>query len=366
MPIGIGVGVVALIALLIGLGVCFWRIRGKKSSNKSRELPVTGRKRSASHATQWSMDNDQKTLVASFPTSPYNAGFHEQHIMAPGVFAKTLERNASGVGNMGPMETEKSLPLAPTENPLPPAPTDNPLPPAPTEQKRYALNVNISKSTIFDEDMIRAVSPLQSIATPRERAPKYRFEEYLPPVANTPPISITLERPGSTGGKSEYELERFPNQETPTGNSATKDDGSHEGMHSQDPRETTLSTLESKAPTLSLPDFPPASPGLSFRSYDWYQDILDPRTSTLPASDSERKSTILSAPLSLSPRLSEVDPRLVPQPLSPGAPPPVDATGSGAASSSTNSNFRLSPTVYRTPSRTPDDSSLPSTYSPLS
>ncbi|CAO2658126.1 Nn.00g073860.m01.CDS01 [Neocucurbitaria sp. VM-36] len=365
--IGIGVGVVALIGLLIGLGVCFWRIRGRRSPNKTSNSPVTGRKRSASHATELSIDNDQKTLVASFPTSPYDTRFHEDHAMAPGAFAKALESNRKGnmkynsqkpSCDMGSMATEKSLPLAPTENPLPPAPTDNPLPPAPTEQKRYALNVNINKSIIMDEDMMRAVSPIQNSGTSRERAPRYRFEEYVPPVVNTPPISITLERPSTSDRTSEYELERFPNKNTPADSSPTKGDGTREGTQSQDFPETTFPKRDSKPPLLSLPDLRPASSSLSFRSYDWYQDILgdQQRLSALSNGSLEQTSTqaILSAPQTLSQRFSEVDPRLVPQPLTPGAPSTVATAGSEPVSekapSPTNSQFRLSPTVYEMPS----------------
>ena len=353
--IGIGVAAVALIALLIGIGIWFWRVRGKRQPIESIESPFTNHHRSASNATRWTIDNDQKTLVASLPNSPHNAGFREQQQMAPGIFAKVAEFNESGRENkkQGSVVTEKTLPL----RPLP----ETPLPPTPTEQRRYALNVNINKSIIFDEEMVRAVSPHRDSGTPRERVPRYRFEEYLPPVARTPSISITPVRPDSKQRSSEYELERFPNKKLVSGTTSPKDDVPREGTLPVDQREITLSELEGKPPLLPLPDLPPPSPGLSFRSYDWYQDIIgdrqsaEPTTPTFPNGNSARTPTqaTFPAPQSLSLTVLEVDSSLVPAPLSPSAPPytatsnpePVPAT----PLSSTAPNFQLPPTVYQRP-----------------
>ncbi|KAF1851320.1 uncharacterized protein K460DRAFT_31496 [Cucurbitaria berberidis CBS 394.84] len=288
--IGIGVGVVALIALLIGIGFWFWRIRGRRQPDKSIESPSSNRDKSPPKATRWTVDNDQKTLVASLPNSPYNAGFHQQQKMTPEGFAKALDH----MGEARSISTEKALPRPP--------PTENPLPSAPS-------------------------------------------------------ISANLQRPASSKWSSEYELERFSNLR----NSSTP----------QDPRVTTISELERKSALLSLPDLPPPSPSPSSRSYGWYQDIIgeqqnaEPPRSILPNGNSARIPTQakFSVSSSLSPKILEGDPTLVPEPLSPAVPPslatlrpkPVTAI----PSSPTNTNLRLSPTTYQMSSQSPVPPNLP-------
>lgn len=331
--IGIGVGVATLIALVIGFGIWFWRVRGRRTPNDLMESALASHHKSASNATKWMVDNDQKTLVASFPNSPHNAGFHEQQHMSPVAFAKAVE-------------TEKTLPRPPR--------IENPLPPAPTDQKRYALNVNTNESMIFDEDMMKTACANRYSESPHEPLPRYRFEEYHPPVAGTPSISITVRRPASSQRSSGYELQRFPNKRH-----SSTDNISLERTQHLDPREVTLSELEGKPPLLPLPDLPPPSPDFSFRSYDWYQEIIGdqqksgPPTPTLSSGDPARTSTHATFPASPShsPRFPEVDSSLVPGPLSPSVPPHLAALNpvSIAPLSSPNPDFRLSTAVPRSP-----------------
>ncbi|KAJ4336557.1 hypothetical protein N0V95_008583 [Ascochyta clinopodiicola] len=239
-------------------------------------------------------------------------------------------------------------------------PVDKALPLPPNEEKRYAINVNINKSMIFDDIMFNAAAYAASpVSTPHERAPRYRFEEYLPPVASTNPrisITKTKDRAPSTIS-SEYELENYPhgsghmesfrNSKSETGS----DYGESRGL---DPRDNALSKLEGG---LSLPELPPPSPSFSFRSYDWYQDIIggdqpavEPPTPELPSRNPARAvNPLFSHP-------PEVGPSLMPEPLSPAFPSPVASSHLHPSSarlsylpSPTNPNFRLSPTVYQMP-----------------
>lgn len=186
VAIAVGLSVVAAIILMSILTFFLRRRRSRQGFERSIEAPSPNRTRSASSAT------DQKTLVASVPSSPRNARFQGQHDeMSPAGFAKLYggkekyahERQDSSSSAMGtPAETEKELPMPPT---------DMPLPPPPTEEKRYAINVNINKSMIFDDfTSFAAPNTPRDSDMSRERMPKYRFEEYLPPMARTPRISV--------------------------------------------------------------------------------------------------------------------------------------------------------------------------------
>ncbi|OAL47291.1 hypothetical protein IQ07DRAFT_135937 [Pyrenochaeta sp. DS3sAY3a] len=393
--IGISVGVVGFIAILIGLGFWFRRSRGRQPPKPSIEAPrTTNRDRSASNGTGWTVDNDQKTLVASLPNSPQNAAFREQNGMTPEFFAKAAAlnspdkekaefRSSIAAADQASVRHEKTLPPRPS--------TENPLPPPPVERPSYALNVNINKSMIFDEEMITAMSPLRysgtprSSGTPRERTPRYRFEEYLPPVATPPAISI-IPAPSSKRN-SEYELQNYPDTKNLWGTQSNSDEASDDETSSQDPREMTLSKLESKPPLLPLPDLPPPSPSFSFRSYDWYQDIIEdptsetPLTPTLPdqypaLTPTRPKSP---APLSLFPKIPDSNSSLIPEPLSPAATsklarggpsaiPPAPLSSLSALHSNpvpqqplspTNPDYTLSPAVYQMPSRKPIGPQVP-------
>lgn len=359
--IGVGVGVVVFIILVAGLGFCFWSRRGGR-----KPLPVVvhpprfSRHRSASNAT------DQKTLVASLPNSPQHPGF-QNNAMPPEFFAKALAFNGGdkekqeyrGSGSRNNSNTVRST----TEKGLPAPPAgENPLPPAPAEPKRYALNVNINKSMIFDDAMISAVSSIRDGGTPRERAPRYRFEEYLPPVATTPPISIAR-APAKSTRSSVYEMDRYPRKRASVQTATT-----HSSEDSEDdlasPVEQARSRLQSKAPQLPLPDLPPPSPSLSFQSYDWYQDIIgdqpngEPPTPTFPPRSPARTPTQATFPAtSTLPSRSFLDTSLVPQPLPPAAPPAAAGLhlhpSSAASPTPASPHFHLSPTVYTMPSRQP-------------
>lgn len=209
---------------------------------------------------------------------------------------------------------------------------------------------------IFDDDMINAVNTLREsgVETPRERAPRYRFEEYLPPLVKTPPLSIDPRRM-SDNPDAEYEMDHFSRRRHSSDSVSTADDDTS----SQDPRRTTLSTVKSAPPLLPLPDLPPPSPSLSFHSYDWYQDIIGdgaagPPTPTLPdESNPMRMSRRISArqsylvPPAATLQIPDLRRSALPEPLSPGLRSKADEDSRIPA----NPEFRLSPTVYQAPAR---------------
>jgi hypothetical protein len=366
--IGIGLGLLSFIILIFGFLIWLSRRRGQKPLLDSVEAPTVNRTRSASSAT------DQKTLVASLPNSPLHAQFREQQEqMMTASFAQLVNSNKIVTPSQSEKErlaeegrastsdpnhqrsgsNEKSLPLPPNDMPLPPPP--------PTEEKRYAINVNINKSMIFD-DMVpimardRTPSPRDS----RDRMPKYRFEEYLPPVAKTPPISLPASK-----RTSEIELKPYPRKSSSSVGSRSDGEGDKE---TRVRRKNTLKKLESKAPQLPLPDLlPPPSPSFSFKSYDWYQDIIGTEqtnmedtiigttTPAVPNRNPARTPTKATFGAALSSNPPDIDYSLMPQPLSPS----TQHFGASylhpntALASPTNANFRLSPTVYTMPSRPP-------------
>jgi hypothetical protein len=369
--IGIGLGLLSFIILIFGLLIWLSRRRGRKPLNDSVEAPTFNRNRSASSAT------DQKTLVASLPNSPMHAQFREQHEqMMTASLAQLVESNKIGTPNRSEKERVTDQGRASTIDPnhqrsgsneksLPLPPNDMPLPPPPIEEKSYAINVNINKSMIFD-DMVPIMAREGGTPTPRDsttsrdRMPKYRFEEYLPPVAKTPPISLPPSK-----RTSEIELKPYPRK----GSSSTGSiSGDEEDNETQLRRKNTLKKLESKPPQLPLPDLlPPASPSLSFKSYDWYQDIIGTEQTNMedtiigitspavPDRNPARTPTKASFGAALSSNPPDIDYTMMPPPLSPTA-RQFGASylhPSTALASPTNANFRLSPTVYTMPSRPP-------------
>lgn len=372
--IGIGVGVALLVIFMMAAGFFFMRFRRRRQQPiPSPEAPPTTRNRSASTATKWTIDNDQKTLVASLPNSPQHAAFTSQ---APGLPAgfysttgKVIEEEDTEEKNVAEYRRQDAR----RENDQTSThPVNKALPLPPTEEKRYAINVNINKSMIFDDVAFNAASYAPSpVSTPQERAPRYRFEEYLPPVpANNPRISITRTKSkASSTMSSEYELENYPHGsdyiESRRNSMSDMDDY-------YDPRDNALSRLEGN---LSLPELPPPSPSFSFRSYDWYQDIISgdqsavettfelPTTPDLPSRNPARGVN----PLLSNPPNSCVDTNFVPAPLSPAFPSPVANTHLHPSSarlsylpSPTSPNFRLSPTVYQMPNPSPISKLVPS------
>ncbi|KAF2627635.1 hypothetical protein BU25DRAFT_440019 [Macroventuria anomochaeta] len=377
--IGIGVGVAVLVVLMIGVGFWFFRIRKGQQPITSPEAPPTTRDRSASTATKWTIDNDQRTLVASMPNSPQHAIFAAQTPGLPSEFyttpGKVMEDEEKVEGEKEIAEN-RQRDVRNQNDQTPRSPVDKVLPVPPTEERRYAINVNINKSMIFDDVMFNAASYAASpVSTPHERVPRYRFEEYLPPVPpSNPRISITRtqDRPSSTIS-SEYELENYPHGSGYTeSNRNSKSDAGSEYSESQgsDPRGNALSKLEGG---LSLPELAPPSPSLSFRSYDWYQDIIGgdqsaveqpaelPITPELPTRNPARGVN----PLFSNP--PDIDSSLMPEPLSPAFPSPVASSHLHPSSarlsylpSPTNPNFRLSPTVYQMPNPNRVSKSVPS------
>ena len=340
------------------------------------------RNRSVSSAT------DQKTLVASVPNSPQYANFREQY---------NLERTASLAQLVSPQKiashhrsknfgsvdekkmsstvttrqksqsTQKRLPLPPKDMPLPPPPA--------TMEKKYTVNVNINKSMIFDDVMYNMASTPRDTGTPRESSrdrTKYRFEEYHPPVKITRPLAMLSDK-----RKSEIELAPYP-RNTRVSSAPTVSDETDDGQISLE-RKSTLKRLQSKPPQLHLPGLSsPPSPSLSFRSYDWYQDIIGTEQTnledtflatsapTVPDRNPRRSPTrpnFIAMPASTpsEPPIPDRHPHrelergLLPAPLSPRpltpSSPSLLSPSTAATPSPTSTNFILAPAVYVMPSK---------------
>ncbi|KAL6705928.1 hypothetical protein ACN47E_006207 [Coniothyrium glycines] len=357
--IGVGVGVIALLAVLIALIVWCFKVRGRSQAKGLVEGSLQSRVRSASNAT------DQKTLVASLPNSPQNAAFHHHNTMRPGIFVKAFEYNESAKEkaeyrkSIASIDTSDCRSIA-TNKALPSVPhSENPLPPPPVEPKRYAINVNINKSMIFDDEgLIRAVSPLRDsdCSTPRERTPQYRFKEYLSPSTRTPRISITRQST-SNMRNSEYELEHYPQNKQSSTLESTQDEESNAETDRASIEQCEPSTTTNKVPQLPLPDLPPPSPSFSFRSYDWYQDII----SDQPNGERTPTQAIFPKNLTPSPSISASHGHLVPEPLSPSGSTfsTVLHLHPGSAPSPANTGYRLPSTVYQAPAHSSKSPRLP-------
>lgn len=364
VAIGVSIGVVVLVLLLVGLGFLFWRRRRTPPLlKKTIATPPPNRTRSASNAT------DQKTLVASMPNSPLNDAFRTQQVqMSPERFGEISDveneviEDESGNEKIAHERQESSSSANVRRKALPLPPTDMPLPPAPTEEKRYAINVNINKSMIFDDMTFNAANPARERDASRDRLPRYRFEEYLPPIARTPRLSISQE-PSSRQASSTYELDSYLHNDESSVADASTDDEETSAVRSR--RRKTLKILESEPPRLPLPELPPPSPSFSFNSYDWYQDIIGPEhvnaddpTLSLPSRNPARTPTQATFGAALSSNPPDVDASLIPQPLSPSRASFPSKTSRRSAGppvlpSPALSDFRLSPTVYAMPSRPP-------------
>lgn len=360
--------------MMIAGGFWWYKFRrGRQQPITSPEAPPTTRDRSASSATKWTIDNDQRTLVASLPNSPQHAAFARQ---TPGFPAEFYTTPGKVIDDEKDIAEYRQQDGANQSHQSPTSPVNKALPEPPTEEKRYAINVNINKSMIFDDIAFNAAAYAPSpVATPQERAPKYRFEEYLPPVpANNPRISITKTASRGSAMSSEYELENYPHGGVHQGSNRTSksDAGS---IYNEHRRGSALARLEAN---LTLPDLPPPSPSFSFRSYDWYQDIIAGDQSAVEGSNEipavgQAKTPELptrNPARGVNPLLSnppDMDPSLMPEPLSPAFPSPVASSHLHPSSarlsqfpSPTNPNFRLSPTVYQMPNRAPPLKLVPS------
>jgi hypothetical protein len=369
--IGVGLGIIGVFLLLIGVGAWLWRRRGRRPPPKDPvQRPMPSRSRSASSAT------DQKTLVASLPNSPQQADFRVQQAITPAFFAKLAETSNARRPEAADTEKyaheqisavdfgqQKSLP---NEKSLPIPPSNMPLPPPPTKDVRYAINVNINKSMIFEDLSFNTATPRDS-GSSRDRMPKYRFEEYLPPIAKTPQLSISETR--SRTRTSDYELEPYPRKLTARevdSSSDEEDDDDETRLR----RKSTMKTIQSKPPQLPAPQLPPPSPSFSmksyFNSYDWYQDIIGTenptfdnrasKTPTIPDRSPARTPTRKSFAFALSANPPDTDSSLWPPPLSPmspQAPPSLLHLHPSTAASPKSSQFTLSPTVYTMPSKPP-------------
>ncbi|KAH3958839.1 hypothetical protein HBH98_202870 [Parastagonospora nodorum] len=381
---GLGLGVLSFILILFGLGIWLWRRRVQKIPSFTIESSRVNRSRSVSSAT------DQKTLVASVPNSPQYANFREQYDLEHTASLAQLvlphkvashhrfekdgaadeEQNSSTVTTrQRSQSTQKRLPLPPKDMPLPPPPT--------TTEKKYTVNVNINKSMIFDDVMYKMASTPRDTGTPRESETprdrtKYRFEEYHPPVKITPPISLSSDK-----RKSEIELAPYP-RNTRVSTAPTVSDEGEDGERSLK-RKSTLKRLQSRPPQLHLPGLSsPPSPSLSFKSYDWYQDIIGTEQTNLedtvlttsapsipdrsPRRSPTRPNFIAIPPSTLSePPIPDRHPHrdlergLLPAPLSPRpltpSSPSLLSPSTAATPSPTSTNFILAPAVYVMPSK---------------
>jgi hypothetical protein len=358
--IGVSIGVVVLVLLLVGLALMFWRRKTRRPLKETIETTSPNCTRSASSAT------DQKTLVASMPNSPQNEAFRTQQVhMSPERFAKTsdldkgLNQNAKGSEKAAPERQPSLGSVTVQRKALPLPPTDMPLPLPPTEEKRYAINVNMNKSMMFDDIMFNAASPAHGRKISRERMPNYRSEEYVPPIATTPKLSIS--QTPSSRQISTYELDSYLYDDESSVADASTDDEKSAEVRSR--RRKTLKKLESDPPRLPPPELPPPSPSISFNSYDWYQDIIGPENSntddptpSLPNRNPTHTPTqaTFGAALSSNPPGTDLD--SIPDPLSPSRASSPSKTSRQSAGppvlpSPALSGFRLSPPVYDMPSR---------------
>ncbi|KAF2128210.1 hypothetical protein P153DRAFT_368081 [Dothidotthia symphoricarpi CBS 119687] len=340
---GVGVGVAVFILLFIAVGFWFFKIRSKR---------LASRPRSPSNVTSFTVDNDQKTLVPSMPNSPRHPTF-DPEMSLPAEFYAGLRRTTDGQRNNGD-GVATAMEEVTGDNGL--TATEKALPPAPTQERLFALNVNINKSMLFDEEAARMV---RDSTRQREPIPRWRFKEVLPPVPGEARVLIA-QQPVSSIYSSEFELDRMPTLNEPPRIYSTiyDDDKTDDEPQLQGRRISALSRLERGGPPLpfsfALPDLQPPSPSFSFRSYDWYQDIISdqaatdsPTTPHLPHRNPARAIN----PLAINPPTPHMS--LLPAPLSPGFPKTTSLLHPNSAATSllspTNANFRLSPTVYQQP-----------------
>ena len=385
--IGIVVGVLGLAFVVLGLG--FWCMRDRRrktvASSKaplsdverqasSRTKRTVGR--SASAATKWTMDNDQKTLVASLPNSPQYTGFGSspgampEYYMPSGKLDEIVEKSEPTLSR-GVSRNDTSATRASAANKTLPAP--------PAQEMAYALNVSINKSMIFEDSLFSASAP----QTPRSRAPRYRFEEVLPPApGSNPGISVTKPKPTTQATRAaEYEMDNYPRSRHSISLSEieTRSRGSTQYGQAEvrDLRGHALKRLEGELPSLPPQayratqafDTVPPSPSFSFRSYDWYQDILDPQAPPIHTPDLSSNAHAVSANALLShPFTPDSVRKPAPLALAPHSQVTNHLHPSSALSldSPTSPGFRLSPTVYRMPSRTPQIVPTPPSTRPSS
>lgn len=348
--VGIVGGVIGFTLLLVAFG--FWFIRRRR--RRSMQLPpLATHDRSQSNATAFTVDNDQKTLVASLQNSPQQTKYGAQRSMPLEFHMETGAMN----GNNGRVsatveDTEEISPTTPNKSlPLPPLP-----PPPHGEDQRFTLNVSINKSMLFEEEAARMV---RETTQPQEPGPRYRFKEIHPPAPAVNRQSIAQQTISSMHS-SMYEVDRYSALNgAPSVNSWIYDNyGSQEQPRFLDQRDSTLSRLEGiEPPPLSLLDLRPPSSSFSFRSYDWYQDIIgDPAATESPTTPTVPSRSPLRIPNPLAANPPNMNSSLLFAPPSPGLPSPrlpqhLHPNSAAGALSPTNPNFRLSPTVYQRPTR---------------
>jgi hypothetical protein len=371
--IGIVAGILGLALIIFGLG--FWCMRDRrrrqtKASTRAAPADVERQAsartkrtlgRSASAATGWTVDNDQKTLVASLPSSPQYAGFASSPEQLPEYYRP--------IGKLDEI-VEKSEPALSTRgvsrNPTTATRTsvNKALPAPPAQEMTYSLNVRINKSMIFEDSLFTPSAP----QTPRSRGPRYRFEEVLPPVpGSNPQISVTQPKLATqTSQPAEYEMHNYPNSKH---NSAFSDvtmrsRGSTQYGQAQvrDLRGNTLRRLEGELPALPPQayrrtqafDTRPSSASYSFRSYDWYPDILDPESPPILTPDVSSNGHAAGVnPLSSHPftHASTRKPSLLTLAPHSQTTNHLHPNSASAMDSPTSPGYHLSPTVYRMPSR---------------
>jgi hypothetical protein len=374
---GSAIGIVAVILALalIIFGVGFWCVRGRQRRQtraSTRAAPADVERqasartkrtlgRSASAATGWTVDNDQKTLVASLPNSPQYAGF-----------AYSLQQQPEYYRPIGKLDeiVEKSEPALSTRgvsrNPTTATRTsaDKALPAPPAQEMTYSLNVRINKSMIFEDSLFTPSAP----QTPRSRGPRYRFEEVLPPVpGSNPQISVTQPKLATLASQAaEYEMHNYAKSKHSSvfSDITMRSRGSTQYGQAQvrDLRGSTLRRLEGELPALPAQtyyhtqafDTRPSSASYSFRSYDWYPDILDPDSPPILTPDLSSNGHAAGVnPLSSHPFHHASVRKPSPLTLAPNSQTtnhlhPNSASG---MDSPTSSGYHLSPTVYRMPSR---------------
>jgi hypothetical protein len=374
---GSAIGIVAVILALalIIFGIGFWCVRGRqrrqtKASTRAAPADVERQAsartkrtvgRSASAATGWTVDNDQKTLVASLPNSPQYPGFasspglQHEYYRPTGKLDEIVEKSEPAVSTRG-VSRNPTTATRTSANKALPAP--------PAQEMTYSLNVRINKSMIFEDSLFTPSAP----QTPRSRGPRYRFEEVLPPVpGSNPQISVTQPKLATLASRAaEYEMHNYAKSKHSSvfSDITMMSRGSTQYGQAQvrDLRGSTLRRLEGELPALPPQtyqytqafDTRPSSASYSFRSYDWYPDILDPDSPPILTPDVYSHGHAAGVnPLSSHP-FNHASTRK-PSPLT-LAPHPQTTThlhpnSASAMDSPTSSGYCLTPTVYRMPSR---------------
>jgi len=322
--VGLGVGLIALIALMSGLAFCFWRIR--RRPRKPLEAPEIKRLQSP--------PTDSQTRGVLTPDMPQRKAF-PNNTVAPVFFTNAPSHN--NISREKPVQApvrsyQRVDSVTAKDLPAPPLHMENPLPLLPTESKRYSINVNLDKRLVLDNEMVITLGPVRDPVQVQAHAPQYKFQQYLSPMAKPRPISIkpavNKRAPGNEPKKQmpaqesnkrtpDLELAPYPGKPVSVQTATTAEDALEDDFSSSEDEE--IPRVRSEPPQLALPQLRPPSTGFNFNSNDWYQYITGNATSTTSRnSGSTPAQPPPPLPLSSTPK-TKVPPPLVPAPLNTAA-----------------------------------------------